>query len=87
MQVEHHTLHEDFPEHRAAINALRSSHSQFAQLCDEYHEVTREVERLEEDDIPVGDQAFEDMKKKRVKLKDDLYRMIVDFGNGRTPPA
>ncbi|MFC5300530.1 YdcH family protein [Azospira restricta] len=83
MQVEHHILHEEFPEHRAAIQALQASHDQFARLCDEYHLVTQEVERLEEADVPVGDLTFEDMKKKRVKLKDELYRLLVGYQSGK----
>jgi uncharacterized protein YdcH (DUF465 family) len=39
--------------------------------------LTREVERLEEEDLPVGDFTIENMKKQRVWLKDQMYRMLV----------
>ena len=43
------------------------------------------MERLEEEDIPVDDFTIED-KKKRVRLKDDLYQMIVAFQAGQKSP-
>ena len=36
-----------------------------------------QVEHLEEEDVPVDDFTIEDMKKKRVKLKDSMYKMLV----------
>ncbi len=87
MHVEHHDLHHEFPELTDVIHALKTHHNHFAKLFDEYHHVTKEVERLEEEDIPVGDYTIEDMKKKRVKLKDELYHMIVAFQAGQKNPS
>jgi uncharacterized protein len=85
MQVEHHELHNDFPNLVDEIQALKTGNSHFAHLMDEYNTLTREVERLEEEDIPVDDFTIEDLKKKRIKLKDELYQMIVARQNGRKP--
>ncbi|WP_324588397.1 DUF465 domain-containing protein [Accumulibacter sp.] len=82
MQVEHHDLHLDFPEYVDSIHALKASSEKFGNLYDEYHQVTREVERLEEDDVPVDDFAFENLKKQRVRLKDQMYRMLVAHKSG-----
>ncbi len=82
MQIEHHDLHLDFPEYIDAIHALKTSSEKFVNLYDEYHQVTREVERLEEDDVPVDDFAFENLKKQRVRLKDKMYRMLVAHTSG-----
>lgn len=84
MQVDHHDLHHEFPEHGDAIRMLKTRHQHFSRLFDEYHVVTKEVERLEENNLPVGDFTVEDMKKKRIKLKDELYQMIVAFQAGRS---
>lgn len=77
MQVEHHDLLNDFPNLSDEIQVLKGGNHHFARLFDEYHHLTREVERLEEEDVPVDDFTIEDLKKKRIRLKDDLYKMIA----------
>ncbi|MBI5862393.1 MAG: DUF465 domain-containing protein [Rhodocyclales bacterium] len=76
MSIEHHDLHHEFPEHSEAIRELKLNNKHFARLFDEYHVLTSQVEALETRDLPVGDVAFEDMKKQRFRLKDELYRML-----------
>jgi uncharacterized protein YdcH (DUF465 family) len=76
MNVDHHDLHHEFPEHSSAIHALKVSHKHFAKLFDEYHGLTSRIESLEVKDSPVADAALEEMKKHRVKLKDELYGML-----------
>ena len=76
MALEHHDLVHEFPEHRERIHALKVGNAYFAKLFDEYHVLTREVERLEGEGIPLDDVTFEVKKKKRLKLKDELYSML-----------
>ncbi|MCX7627504.1 MAG: DUF465 domain-containing protein [Methylophilaceae bacterium] len=76
MTPEHHDLVHEFPEHREKIHVLKTSNAHFAKLFDEYHELTREVERLEKEDIPVDDMTLEEKKKKRLHLKDALYALL-----------
>lgn len=76
MALEHHDLIHEFPEHREKIHLLKTNHAHFAKLFDEYHVATREVERLEGVGTPVADTTFETLKKKRLKLKDELYGML-----------
>lgn len=83
MQVEHHDLHHEFPEFNAEMTALKTSNAHFARLFAEYHELTNEVEKLEKQDIPTNDLTFEELKKKRVKLKDELYQMLVAHKAGK----
>lgn len=78
--VEHHDLHHEFPEHKETIHKLKTSNSHFSRLFDEYHVATAEVEKLEGKGIPVGDATFDDLKKKRLKLKDELYSMLRVVG-------
>ena len=82
MQVEHHDLHHEFPEYLDSIHALKAASEPFGHMYDEYQNLTREVERLEEEDLPVGDFTIENMKKHRVLLKDQMYRMLVAHKNG-----
>lgn len=76
MNVDHHDLHHEFPEHVDTIRSLKVSSTHFARLFDEYHVLTSQVEALEDKDSPLADVALEDMKKTRLKLKDELYAML-----------
>lgn len=77
MYVEHHDLHSEFPEFHQEIHALKTSNQRFARLFDEYHEITGKVEHLARRDVPVTDETYEEFKKKRLKLKDELHAMLV----------
>jgi len=77
MNVDHHDLVHELPEHREKIHALKMDNARFAKLFDEYHIVTKEVEHLQNEGMPVSDVDFEIKKKKRALLKDQLYSMLV----------
>lgn len=83
MQVDHHDLNHEFPDHKDAIAALRHGNAHFAKLYASYHRLTGKVEDLEEHDMPLSDFTLEDMKKQRVKLKDELYHMMLAFRAGQ----
>lgn len=83
MHVEHHDLHQEFPELNDAINALRQGNPLFARLYSTYHRLTGKVENLEEHDMPVADFTIEEMKKHRVKVKDDLYHILLAYRSGQ----
>lgn len=77
MDPDQHALVHDFPQYREKIHTLKISHAHFAKLFDEYQHSTNEVERLEIEGIPMGDASFEELKKKRIRLKDELYAMLI----------
>jgi hypothetical protein len=83
MHVEHHDLHHEFPEMNDAIHALKAGNAHFARLFASYNRLTGKVEDLEEHDMPVSDFTIEDMKKQRVKLKDELYHMLLAYRAGQ----
>ena len=76
-QQEHHDLHHEFPEYKDTIHQLKTGNNHFARLFDEYHKVNREVLNLEGKNVPVSDATFEETKKQRLKLKDELYAMLA----------
>lgn len=86
MQVDHHDLHHEFPELKDAIDALKAGNTHFSRLYDSYHRLTGKVENLEEHDMPVADFTLEDMKKQRVKLKDELYHILLAYRAGQQAP-
>lgn len=83
MQVERHDLHHELPDMDDAIHVLKSGNAHFARLFAAYHRLTGRVEDLEENDMPVADFTLEDMKKQRIKLKDELYQMLLAFRAGQ----
>lgn len=78
MPVEHHPLSKEFPEYVEVIRQLRLGHEEFRQLFDEYHELDDHIYRIDEDIEPVCDAYADQLKKRRVFLKDKLYRMLRD---------
>lgn len=86
MHVDHHDLYTEFPDMRDAIDAMKVS-GYFAAMFARYDRLTGKVEDLEEHDMPIGDFSIEDMKKARVKLKDDIYHFLQAFRLGQKHPA
>jgi hypothetical protein len=71
-----HGLHEEFPGSAAAISRLKIGDAHFARLADTYEHLNREIHRIESEVEPTGDAALEDLKKRRLKLKDEIAAML-----------
>lgn len=74
-----HTPHEiaaDFPEYADKIHELTQSDAHFARMAEEYHKINREVHRAETDVEPTSDDHLVEMRKERMRLKDELYKML-----------
>jgi uncharacterized protein YdcH (DUF465 family) len=78
MNIEHHDLAHEFPQHKDKIHGLKMSNAHFAKLFDAYHALTKDVERLEGEGVPVADETLATQKKERALLKDQLYAMLVN---------
>ncbi|MEZ5811250.1 MAG: YdcH family protein [Rhizobiaceae bacterium] len=72
-----HELAEEFPEHVDKMHALKGENAHFAKLFDEYHELNRAIHRAETDIEPTDDFHMEDMRKNRLRLKDEIYGMLA----------
>ena len=68
-----HELAEEFPESAERLRALKASSAHFAKLCDEYHEVNRQIHRMETNVEPAGEAVEAVMRRKRMMLKDEIY--------------
>ena len=77
MSVEHHDLVHEFPTMRDKIHELKLSNAHFRKLFDQYHELTRAVENMENEVTPVTSVTEEEAKLKRLHLKDELYGMLT----------
>ncbi|SDT99076.1 YdcH family protein [Stappia sp. ES.058] len=72
-----HELHEEFPDKADALHALKLSNAHFAKLADEYHALNREIHRIETEVEPASDDALEELKKKRLHLKDEIAALLA----------
>jgi uncharacterized protein YdcH (DUF465 family) len=77
MSVEHHDLIHEFPELKDRIHELKISDNHFRHLFDEYHILTRNIEKMEDEVTPVATHTEEEAKKRRIYLKDELYRLLT----------
>lgn len=76
MSVEHHDLAHEFPQLKDRIHELKIGNHLFRRLFDEYHELTRLIENMENEVVPASTAVEEEHKVRRVHLKDQLYRML-----------
>ncbi|MEJ1158004.1 YdcH family protein [Prosthecomicrobium sp. N25] len=73
----HHELAELMPEYADDIHKLKMSDSHFARLADEYHEINRQVHRMETNVEPASDEAIEVAKKTRLRLLDQIRAILA----------
>lgn len=71
-----HELGEDFPDKVDLIHELKSKDAHFAKLADQYHEINRAVHRAETDVEPTSDDHLTDMRKERMRLKDEIASLL-----------
>ena len=70
-------LAQEFPDYKDAIHEMKMRNTHFAELLDQYHELVRHVHRIEQEIETPSDQVVEDLKKQRLKLKDELFNLIA----------
>lgn len=77
MEIEHHhDLAHEFPEFKARIHELKQTNPAFRELYAEYARVAREIYRIEQEIETSSDDYTEELKRRRVRLKDRLYTLL-----------
>jgi uncharacterized protein len=71
-----HDLTEEFPNERDRITELKTSNGHFARLVEEYDEVNRSIYRMETRVEPTSDDVEEELKRRRVRLKDEIAGIL-----------
>lgn len=74
-----HELAEEFPDHIETMHKLKASDAHFARLADEYHEINRTLHRAETNVEPMDDFHMVELRKQRMALKDEIYRMLQEM--------
>ena len=70
-------LAEVFPHTVERMHELKQTDAHFARLFDGYHELNREIHRIETDVTPASDEVTEALKKKRLSLLDQIRDMLA----------
>ena len=73
---EAHDLPHEFPEYQDLIEQLRASDLDFRHMYIEYHDLDEEIRKIEQNVEAVSDTYAEELKKKRVLLKDRIYQVL-----------
>jgi uncharacterized protein YdcH (DUF465 family) len=76
MLGEHHSLVQEFPEYKDKIHELKTSDPEFAKLFEKYDDIDKEIYRIEMQIENTSDEYIENLKIRRVQLKDQLYTML-----------
>ncbi|MDG4647476.1 YdcH family protein [Roseibacterium sp. SDUM158017] len=72
-----HELAQDFPQDAEKIHELKVSNPHFAKLMEAYHDVNRSVHRAETGVEPVDQATETEMRKERMRLKDEIAGMLA----------
>lgn len=72
-----HELSEEFPDKTERIQELKTTDSHFRKLHEDYHVVNRAIHRAETNVEPIDPFAEEDLRKQRMRLKDDIARLLA----------
>jgi uncharacterized protein len=72
-----HELREEFPQETALIERLTRTNYEFKRLASRYDEVNRNIYRIESEEAQTTDQVLERLKKRRLKLKDEIAAILT----------
>jgi uncharacterized protein YdcH (DUF465 family) len=76
MYIQPHDVEHEFPEYKDTLQEMKSQDTRLAQLVAEYEQVNAEIVDIEENEKPFQDFEFEEMKKRRLMLKDEIYFIL-----------
>ncbi len=74
-----HELPDEFPHETRLIERQQQSNYEFRRLTTRYDEVNRNIHRIESEEEPTTDAVLEELKKQRLKLKDEITALLTKF--------
>lgn len=72
-----HELRDEFPDAVDVLHQLKTGNAHFATLADRYHEVNREIHRIESEVEAASDDRSEALKKQRLALLDEISELVA----------
>ncbi|HKP61981.1 MAG TPA: DUF465 domain-containing protein [Polyangiales bacterium] len=79
MHNEQHELTHEFPEYRERIHTLKTDNAHFRHMFNEYHDLDRQLHRANTNVEPLSDEHAEQLKRRRLLLKDELYALLKAY--------
>ena len=76
MYIQPHDVEHEFPEYKQTLQEMKSQDAHLAELIEEYEQLNAAIVDIEENEKPFQDFEFEDMKKRRLLLKDEIYFIL-----------
>ena len=66
-------------EYKDEIHELKQSNAHFAHIFEKHNKLDNKIEHAEMGDTPMTDIELENLKKEKLLLKDEAYKMIMDY--------
>lgn len=79
-----HELHDEFPADAEILRRLKTGDAHFAKLAEQYHDLNREIHRIEAGVEAASDARAEELKKQRLSILDQVSVMICAARAGAT---
>ena len=68
-----------FHEYREEITKLKSTNAHFEKIFDEHNELEQKIKNAEDGIEPLPPMEIEVLKKQKLRLKDEVYAMILEY--------
>ncbi|PHS41031.1 MAG: hypothetical protein COB07_03300 [Sulfurovum sp.] len=66
-------------EYKEEIHELKLSNAHFAKVFEKHNDLDQKIEDAEADRVILTDVELEVLKKEKLLLKDEAYKMILDY--------
>jgi uncharacterized protein YdcH (DUF465 family) len=66
-------------EYRDEIHELKQNNAHFSKIFEKHNELDKKIEDAESDRVILTDVELEVLKKEKLQLKDEAYKIIMDF--------
>ena len=66
-------------EYRDEIHDLKQANAHFANIFEKHNALDKKIEHGEMGDTPMTDVELETLKKEKLLLKDEAYKIIMDY--------
>jgi uncharacterized protein YdcH (DUF465 family) len=76
MDLLNHDIAHEFPEYLQKMRSLKVSDPHFAALFAQYDADSHAIAKYEQGVGAITDEALEELKKRRLKVKDEIYQIL-----------